>query len=105
MTLVEYYNSSIIALQNGSLIQASTGVLETAFQGMWAYLAIFAVICILIFIKTKNVGLVGVVSGILGSLLIYLGKFPPFFQIVPVAIMSVSFGLTVYLFYTERNTG
>lgn len=105
MSLYDLYNGSLNAFYDGNLTQAASSVYEYAFFGMWPYYFLFMTITMLIFIRNRNLGILGVSAGCLAEGLMQLGKFPPYFHIGAYLMIGVSVGLTLYLFFTERDTG
>lgn len=105
MTLNETFYLAQQYLANGSLLEASTSVYEAAIPGGWFWMVLLMFIAVLLYLKTQNLGMIGVLTGAVSWFLIEIGKLPDIFQTIPYIIISVSFGLTLYLFYTERNSG
>lgn len=103
MSLLSFYNSSIIQLNNASLLPTVTSVYEAAFGEFVPYLIILALISFVAYVKTSNIGLMGITTGIGMLLLVYLSKLPAQLQYVPIIIIIFSFAGTMYLFFTERN--
>jgi hypothetical protein len=89
-------------MNNGSYFQAAAAAYETAFDGYWFYLILISVVAILLFLRNKNLGLLGVGIGTMSLCLMYLGKLPAEIHIVPYIIIGLSFGLTIFLAYTDR---
>lgn len=104
MTLLTFYNSSMQALYAGNYTAAATSLYETAFYGSWPYLMILGVVLALVYMKSRNLGVLGVIGGLVSSVLIQWGKFPVEFYLIPIVIIAVSFGLSVFLFYTDRDS-
>ena len=103
--LNETFDLAIQYLNNGSLLEATTSVYEAALPGGWFYLAILMFIAVLVYLKTENLGLIGFIVGGVSWYLLELGKLDAVYQFIPYTIMALSFGLTIYLFYTERQGG
>lgn len=106
MTLDAYYNASWQYLMEGSIGQATTSMFETAFvNGYIFYLVIFLVFMVFVYIRTQNLGLIGVTAGVVSETLFQVGKFPVYFHVIGYSIIAISFALTVFLFFTEKDYG
>lgn len=103
MTLLSFYNESLQAMYGGNYSIAATSLYETAFYGMWPYLIILVVISVMVFIKTRNLGLLGVICALMGEVFIQLGKFPVYFHYIPFVIFGISMAITLFLFFTDRD--
>lgn len=106
MTLDTFYNLSIGQLINGSIGQATVSTFESAFvtPGLFWFI-VFIFVLVLVFIRTLNLGLVGVIGGVLSEGLFTLGKFPIHFHIFAYTIIAFCIGLTIFLFYTDKYNG
>lgn len=104
MTLYDLYNGSLNAFYDGNLTQSVTMVYEAAFYGMWPYYILFSLVLVLIYIRNRNLGVLGVSAGFLSIAMMQLGKFPAYFHYPAYMFIAVSAGLSLYLFFTERDT-
>jgi hypothetical protein len=105
MTLNATYWLASEYLFNGSLVEAAAEVYSAAIPGEWFWLMLLMFFSIIVFLKTQNIGLVGVVTGILAWFFVEIGHFPTALHWPAYLIMGLSFGLTIFLFYTERDRG